>query len=272
MKAVNEGRAAINYASGGVVSRNIVQHTGVHGRTADYGRIRDYATRESSAAGRAMSRDLGGQATRAAASAAISAAKAAQAAAAAAAMASSSGSTFHGKLPGGTGAAGIRAIARALGASYIAPHRDPQGGPAFDLGSSGAKNDRIAAALISRHGPLGLRYVIHRMKIASARSGWRNRAYHPITGSGDFRHVNHVHVSYDRGGWINEPVHGVGRSGKTYSFAERRPEYVSPRGRGGGAVHYHYTINAPHYVGPERELVKVLVDANRRGQLDVIKR
>jgi len=107
---------------------------------------------------------------------------------------------YSGKLPGGHGADGIKAIARALGASYIAAHRDPQGGPAFDLGSSGAKNDRIARALISKHSSLGLRYVIHQMQIASARSSWHERAYHPITNQGDFRHVGHVHVSYDQGG------------------------------------------------------------------------
>jgi hypothetical protein len=31
------------------------------------------------------------------------------------------------------------------------------------------------------------------------------------------------------GGWINEPVYGVGKSGKRYMIGEEGPEYVSPR-------------------------------------------
>lgn len=36
-------------------------------------------------------------------------------------------------------------------------------------------------------------------------------------------------LAFDKGGWINEPVAGLGlRSGRGYTFAENRPEYVSP--------------------------------------------
>jgi hypothetical protein len=263
MKAVNDGRATIGYAAGGEVN----VRSGVHGQTYDYMAIRNAAYKGVGGSGAAMAEQMGNRVLAASSKAALAASKAAQAAS----MVTLGGaSSFSGKLPGGTGAAGIRAIARALGASYIAPHRDPQGGPAFDLGSSGAKNDRIAAALISAHGRLGLRYVIHRMRIASARSGWRNRAYHPITGSGDFRHVNHVHVSYDRGGWINEPVHGVGRSGRTYSFAEKRREYVTPNGRSSGGGGVTVVINAPNYIGSRSELKQTLVDMARTGGFDAV--
>jgi len=101
--------------------------------------------------------------------------------------------------PVGSGGAGIRKIARSYNPSYIAAHRDPQGGPAFDIGSSGAKNSNIANALRSNHGKLGLRYVISRMRIASGKGGWGWRRYSPIASTGDFRHVNHVHVSYRKG-------------------------------------------------------------------------
>lgn len=125
--------------------------------------------------------------------------RSAAAAAAAAAAASSGGGNGGYSGPVSGGAAGIRRIANSFHPSYIAAHRDPQGGPAFDIGSSGKKNTNIGNALRANHGKLGLRYVIRQMRIASAKSGWGWRGYTPITGSGDFRHVNHVHVSYARG-------------------------------------------------------------------------
>jgi SLT domain-containing protein len=45
---------------------------------------------------------------------------------------------------------------------------------------------------------------------------------------------------YASGGWITEPIFGIGRSGRAYTFGERGPELVTPGGRGGGN---HYTIN-----------------------------
>jgi phage-related protein len=137
--------------------------------------------------------------------------------------------------PVGSGSGGIKALARHFHPSYIAGHRDPQGGPAFDIGSSGGKNNNIANAMRANHGKLGLRYVISQMRIASARSGWRWRHYTPITNQGDFRHTGHVHVSYAKGGWINEHIKGIGmRSGKTYQFGEKGPEYVTPQGQATG--------------------------------------
>lgn len=104
--------------------------------------------------------------------------------------------------PVGAGASGIRKIASSYKPSYIAGHRDPQGRPAFDIGSSGQKNTNIGNALRVNHGKLGLRYVIRQMQIASAKSGWGWRGYTPISGAGDFRHVAHVHASYARGGIV----------------------------------------------------------------------
>ena len=42
-----------------------------------------------------------------------------------------------------SGAAAIRELARMHGATYVSPHRDPQGLSAFDLGASGAKNTAL---------------------------------------------------------------------------------------------------------------------------------
>jgi hypothetical protein len=106
----------------------------------------------------------------------------------------------------------IVAIARRFHPSYIAGHRDPQGGPAYDIGSSGAKNRAIRGALAANHARLGLRYVIGQMQIISGRNGWKWRRYSPITGSGDFRHVNHVHVSYKLGGFVKAVAGAVNRA------------------------------------------------------------
>ena len=108
-------------------------------------------------------------------------------------------------LAGGAGpmgtkmSGGIIAIARKFNPSYIAAHRSPEGYPSYDIGSSGSKNAAIGGALRANHARLGLKYIIRQMQITSARSNWRWRRYTPITGAGDFRHVNHVHVSYAKG-------------------------------------------------------------------------
>jgi hypothetical protein len=171
----------------------------------------------------------------------------------------------------------IVSIARSFHPSYIAGHRDPQGGPAYDIGSSGAKNNAIANALRVNHGRLGLRYVISQMRIASARSGWGWRRYSPITGSGDFRHVGHVHVSYDKGGMLQPGGIGVNRSGQpervlsprqTSSF-DRMVRVMDRSGHAGGTT---IIINAPNYIGSQDDLKRALVDLNRRGQLQVVKR
>ncbi|MFF3867348.1 phage tail tape measure protein [Micromonospora sp. NPDC001898] len=51
----------------------------------------------------------------------------------------------------------------------------------------------------------------------------------------------HIHTAMANGGVIREPVWGVGRSGRTYSFGEVGPERVTPgEGRLGGEVHLHF--------------------------------
>lgn len=151
------------------------------------------------------------------------------------------GSKFTGAIQGllsrvGGGAGGIRRVANAFNPTYIASHRDPQGGAAFDIGSSGQKNTDIGNALRAAHSRLGLRYVIRQMQIASPRQGWAWRPYSPITGSGDFRHVDHVHVSYRDGGRVELADGGLvrgGRGGVTAHIGEGRvDELVTPLPRG----------------------------------------
>jgi hypothetical protein len=99
------------------------------------------------------------------------------------------------KYAGGSGEAGIRAMAKAHGAPFN-PHTDPQGMTAADLTSSGQQNTDLAEDLRAHHDELGIRYVISQMRIASPRENWVWRDYSPITNAGDFRHTGHVHVSY----------------------------------------------------------------------------
>lgn len=47
--------------------------------------------------------------------------------------------------------------------------------------------------------------------------------------------------AFAAGGWIREPIVGLGlSSGKSYTFGEKGPEYVSPNGQAGGETHIHY--------------------------------
>jgi len=71
------------------------------------------------------------------------------------------------------------------------------------------------------------------------------------------------------GGIIREPIYGVGRSGKTYSFGESGAETVSPIGTGGGTS---ITINIQNMSGSTQDLnnlrqtiLAVIQEANTRG-------
>jgi hypothetical protein len=61
-------------------------------------------------------------------------------------------------------------------------------------------------------------------------------------------HYNHVHVAayanalgFANGGVINEPIWGVGKSGRRYTFGERGPETVTPGVGGPGG--FQFTVN-----------------------------
>jgi TP901 family phage tail tape measure protein len=88
----------------------------------------------------------------------------------------------------------------------------------------GYNQDALASFLAARH-PLEL---IHRTK-------HRDYAYTRGRNKGSFNnslmeaHRNHIHIAMAGGGVIDEPVFGIGASGKSYSFGEGgRPETVVP--------------------------------------------
>jgi hypothetical protein len=56
-------------------------------------------------------------------------------------------------------------------------------------------------------------------------------------------HRNHLHIAMAGGGVINEPVMGVGKSGRSYSFGENGPETVTPGV--GGRNTYNINIAVP---------------------------
>lgn len=104
----------------------------------------------------------------------------------------------------------------------------------------GYNMDALASYLASKR-PLEL---IHR-------TNRRDYAYTRGVNKGSFNsalmnaHRNHIHIAMADGGVIREPVMGVGRSGATYSFAERGPERVLSAGQtaaGVGTTINHITI------------------------------
>jgi hypothetical protein len=68
-------------------------------------------------------------------------------------------------------------------------------------------------------------------------------------------HFNHIHADFwpqgvgnprAGGGWVNEPVFGIGRSGRTYSFGERESEYVTPASKMRGGGGHTFIFNGIH--------------------------
>lgn len=122
-------------------------------------------------------------------------------------------STIKEKIPGGLGGgkntgvsgggrAGAAAAARRLGASYVAYHAETGSGrPAWDAGATRSVGDAIVRHLLGNRGRYGLKNVIWQMRIWSARN-WGGRPYTPIRSTGDYRHVRHVHATFDGGGYL----------------------------------------------------------------------
>lgn len=80
-------------------------------------------------------------------------------------------------------------------------------------------------------------------------------------------------TGFASGGWLNEPIFGIGASGAFYSLAESGPEYVMPRGQmaalmdaagRGGRSGAQVTINARNTDIDEYRLIRMLnaVEAN----------
>jgi hypothetical protein len=160
---------------------------------------------------------------------------------------------------GGAGVSGILAIARALGNGFNA-HTDPQGGSAFDIFASGAANARLGEALRLAHNLLGLRYVITNMMIASARSAWNWRPYTPIASTGDFRHENHTHVSYDSGGWL-PPGHTMTYNGTRHNeLILTKAQQDKLFGRAGGDRNFYIQAR-------EIPVERAIIEAQQRADL-----
>lgn len=84
-------------------------------------------------------------------------------------------------------------------------------------------------------------------------------------------------VVHDRGGLVPPGDtlvrNGTRRPERMLTDQQNRAFENMVRVSAGGqtVVHNHYTVNAPNYVGPQRELVNALVSLNQRGALKVIK-
>lgn len=123
----------------------------------------------------------------------------------------------------------------------------------------GFNQDRLASFLAARR-PLEL---IHR-------SATRDYAYTRGVNKGSFNnalmeaHRNHIHIAMQNGGVIPEPVFGIGRSGRTYSFAENgRPERVLSAGQSaaGGGVN---VTNVFHINGANHSIEQIAAKVERR--------
>jgi hypothetical protein len=122
----------------------------------------------------------------------------------------------------------------------------------------GFNQDGLASFLAARR-PLEL---IHR-------TATRDYAYTRGVNKGSFNealmnaHRNHVHIAMQNGGVIPEPVFGVGRSGRTYSFAENgRPERVLSAGQ--SAAGNSVTVHAPITVNGATQSVEQIARAVSR--------
>jgi murein DD-endopeptidase MepM/ murein hydrolase activator NlpD len=140
----------------------------------------------------------------------------------------------------GRGRPGAAAAARRLGASPVSYHNDPSGLPSFDaMIRNKAMGNAVAGHILGNRGKYGLRYLIWNMRIWSARN-WGGRPYRPITNTGDYRHVRHVHATFDQGGYL-KPGLTVARN-----LTGQREKVLNPvqtraweRGQSGGGDTYH---------------------------------
>jgi TP901 family phage tail tape measure protein len=127
----------------------------------------------------------------------------------------------------------------------------------------GYNQDRLAQFFLARQGQV--LELIHRSKTRDY--GITRGHYHAMPHQWPL-HRNHLHVAMKAGGIINEPITGVGASGRTYSFGENyQPERVVPNwqpGAGGGSpagsvTTINVTVEAPVGSHP-REIGRQVVD------------
>jgi hypothetical protein len=76
--------------------------------------------------------------------------------------------------------------------------------------------------------PLAASGVLRELIGPDESMNYKNGMPYPYSQDVQLAHDNHVHTAMAGGGVIREPVFGVGRSGRTYSFGEAGDEQVSP--------------------------------------------
>jgi hypothetical protein len=255
MNAVNEGRARIGYAAGGEVNRNIT--TTVDGRRSFpnfNGLGNSLASTIGEQLGAGIQKEL--KRRKAAADAARDAA--------------------GPSVDAGPGWGPIYAAMRKHGARNFNtyPGHHPSMAMARDVTPHNWAMANAAKALSS------VWYVIYKMKIASKNHGNSWQPYHPISNRGDWRHWYHIHVARrrDQGGMLRPGQLAYNDRGgnervltATQNSAYERLVRVAERSNGAGQT-VNINVSFPNYVGDKADLKRALVDLNRGGHLDVIKR
>jgi hypothetical protein len=180
---------------------------------------------------------------------------------------------------GGAGrAAGIREGMRWATSGGTYPGHHPSMNKAWDfMISSRSQGDRIAGHLWANRQRLRLWYLIWNRRIISMTrpgAGWLPY-FDGMSSNPNRAHTNHVHASWYANGTRNarQGLAVVGEHGPelvNFRGGERVSAVSTARPSGGSSV--TYIINAPHYVGDKNDLKKALVDLDRQGALQVIKR
>jgi tape measure domain-containing protein len=180
---------------------------------------------------------------------------------------------------GGAGrAAGIREGMRWASGGGTYPGHHPSMSKAWDfMISSTAAGNQIAGHLWANRARLRLWYLIWNRRIISMTrpgSGWLPY-FDGMSSNPNRAHTNHVHASWYANGTrsARQGLAVVGEHGPelvNFRGGERVSAVSTARPSGGSSV--TYIINAPHYVGDKNDLKKALVDLDRQGALQVIKR
>jgi TP901 family phage tail tape measure protein len=121
----------------------------------------------------------------------------------------------------------------------------------------GYNQDRLAQFFMARES--SVLELIHR---SSKRDYGVTRGHYNAMPTQWPLHRNHLHVAMANGGVIDEPVYGIGASGRSYSFGERGAETVTPGvgGGGGNTTTINLTVTAPVGSHP-REIGATVVNA-----------
>ncbi len=76
-------------------------------------------------------------------------------------------------------------------------------------------------------------------------------------------------IGWQHGGWITEPIYGIGKSGTRYSLGEKEAELITPKSKVGGGDTYTYYIDAR---GAQRGVSAEIMRAIRESENRAVKR